>query len=107
MCQTTTAVEDDEDGSDNLDSAFLSLTEQGHNCSCSLSVKNISRYVNLYIRRFNNLTDQSLCGMEIEIYQRRPIETILLDRTPTRCDSREHTIYLSLLEMNIYSSHPE
>ncbi|XP_052088232.1 uncharacterized protein LOC127725339 isoform X2 [Mytilus californianus] len=97
MCQTTTSVEDDKDGNANFDSVFLSLTERSHNCSCFLSVKNLKTFVNLYIRRLNNLTGQSLCGMEIEIYQRRRQEFILLNRTPTRCDSKETTISLSLI----------
>lgn len=100
MCKTTTAVEDYEDGNDTFDSVFLSLTEPENNCSCTVSVKNVTSYifVNLYIKRLNNLAEKSLCGMEISIYLIRLDETILVlpNRIPTRCDSKENKISLSL-----------
>lgn len=98
MCQSTTAVEDDQDGNAYFDSVFLSLTEQANNCSCTVSVKNASGFVNLHIQRLNTLNEQPLCGMEIDIlHVRRPFEFYFLNRSPTRCDSREESIYLTLL----------
>ncbi|CAC5418080.1 unnamed protein product [Mytilus coruscus] len=68
MCQTTTALENDEDGNDIFDSVFLSLIEQANNCYCNMSIKNVTTTVDLYINRLNNLTERLLCGMEIDIY---------------------------------------
>ncbi|CAC5418075.1 unnamed protein product [Mytilus coruscus] len=97
MCQATTALENDEDGNDNLDSVFLSITEQDNYCYCNVSIKNIKTPVDLYINRLNNLTEKSLCGMEIDIYLvRRQQEIILLQQIPTRCTSKEKTIRFSL-----------
>lgn len=98
MCQATTAFENDEDGNDNFDSVFFSLTEQDNNCYCNVSLKNIENPVNLIINRLNNLTGHSLCGMEIDILQVRSQQDIVpLEQIPTRCDSKENTIRLSLV----------
>ncbi|VDI78196.1 Hypothetical predicted protein [Mytilus galloprovincialis] len=96
MCLSTKMVEDDDDGNDNFDSVFLSLTEQENNCSCTFSVKNANTPVNLYIKRLNNLADKLLCGMEKDIYFIRRNEMFQTNRIPTRCDSKENTISLSL-----------
>ncbi|CAC5366321.1 unnamed protein product [Mytilus coruscus] len=94
MCQTTTVVENDK-GSNGV---FLSLIEHENNCSCIVSVKNIGdrESVNLYIKRLNNLTEQPLCGMEIDIYFIRPNETSLLKQLATKCTSEENTKRVSL-----------
>lgn len=97
MCQANTVFENDKDGNDNFDSVFFSLTEQDNNCYCNVSIKNIETSVDLIINRLNNLTGNSLCGMEIDILQvRSQQEIFLLKQIPTRCDSKENTIRLSL-----------
>ncbi|VDI13121.1 Hypothetical predicted protein, partial [Mytilus galloprovincialis] len=91
MCQTTKAMEDDEDGNDNFDSVALSLTEQTNNCSCYLSVKNVtSPSSSLYIKQYQYVERQSSCGMEIDIDQHRsnPYEIVPLPGPiPSRCNS--------------------
>lgn len=98
MCQTTARVEDDQDGNIYFDSVFLSLIQQEDNCSCTVSVKNTHSFVNLFIKRLDNLTEQPLCGMEIDIYFVSPQVNDLFYQSLTRCDNKETTISLSILE---------
>lgn len=99
MCQTTARVEDDQDGNIyfDCDSVFLSLIQQKDNCSCTVSVKQTHSFVNLFIKRLNNLTEQPLCGMEIDIYLVSPHENYLLHQSLTRCENKETTIGLSII----------
>ncbi|CAC5418076.1 unnamed protein product [Mytilus coruscus] len=96
MCQSTTAVENDDDGNDTIDSVFLSLLEQENYCSCNISVKNVQTTINLNITRLNNLTEQPLCGIEIDIYFLRPNESNVPESFPIRCNSTEQTLRFSL-----------
>lgn len=96
MCQATTAVEDDHDGSGKLESVFLSLIKQENNCSCNVSAKNVQNFVNVNITRLNNLKEQSLCGMEIDIYFVKTDEIKQQKSIPTKCNSTENTIQFSL-----------
>lgn len=95
MCQSTKVVDEHEYGNATVDGVFLSLKEQENNCACSVSVKNTNSFVTLFIKRLNNFTEQSLCGMEIDIYYIRPNETVLT--TIINCSSTAHTKVLSLL----------
>lgn len=102
MCQTTKAMEDDEDGNNNFDSVALSLTEQKNNCSCYLSVKNVtSSSSSLYIKQYNYVGRQPSCGMEIDIDQHRsnPHEIVPLPGPiPSRCNSTVTQNMFSLLK---------
>ncbi|XP_052088228.1 uncharacterized protein LOC127725337 [Mytilus californianus] len=97
MCQSTSVVEEDEDGNATFDGVFLSLIEHENNCSCSVSVKNTNSFVNLFIKRLNNFTEQSLCGVVIDIYHIRPNDSILPENFPINCSSTEQTQVFSLL----------
>lgn len=94
LCQSTPVVDEDADDT-TIDSVFISLIEQEDNCSCSVSVKKTNSYVNLFIKRLNNFTEQSLCGMEIDIYHIRPNDSVL-PSFPIKCNSSEHTQKFSL-----------
>lgn len=96
MCQSTTVMGNYENTNDNFDSVFLSLTEKANNCSCTVSVKTTKSSVKLYIKRLNNLTQELLCGMEIDIYQQRQANVLVLEPIPTRCGSTNNTKVFSI-----------
>lgn len=92
MCRLT-IVEENNIGSNEV---FLSIKEQENNCSCSVSVKNLKNFANLYIKRLNTITEQPFCGMEIDIYFMRPNETLPPKNFPFKCNSTDHAQNVSL-----------
>lgn len=100
MCQgKTTVTEDEQDGSENVDSVFLSLMKPEGNCSCNVTVKHATSFVNINIKRLNNFSKQTYCGMEIDVYQIRQNEneTVLTNEMPTKCNSTNTTYSLTLV----------
>lgn len=100
MCQgKKTVMEDEQDGSENVDSVFLSLMKQENNCSCNVTVKDLTTSAKINFKRIN-FSEQPYCGMEIDVYQIRQNEneTVPTNDMPTKCNSTKHTQSLSLIK---------
>ena len=90
MCTNKSAEENATDGSINVDSVALRISEQHSDCVCNITVKyQVSGPTVFYLKSYNNLTTLDptnvSCGLEIDVENVTYSESVVETLDPIMC----------------------